>query len=74
MARARAARERLADAAANWERGREPAYAAAFEASRREYVAMLLDIDRTLTPEQRARAVKRLRGWAGDFRALARRQ
>jgi hypothetical protein len=71
MVRSRNARERLADAAANWERGREPAYAAAYEASRREYVAMVLDIDRSLSSEQRARAVRKLRGWAQDFRALA---
>lgn len=71
MVRSHDAHERLADAAANWERGREPAYAAAYEASRREYVAMVLDIERSLSSEQRAHAVRKLRGWAQDFRALA---
>ncbi|HET7198981.1 MAG TPA: DUF6279 family lipoprotein [Burkholderiales bacterium] len=73
LVRAHAARARLAEAASHWERGREPAYAAAYEASRAEYFAMLLDIDRSLTREQRGRAVRRLRGWADEFRALAER-
>ncbi len=74
IVRARQAQKRLPDAAANWDRGREPAYAAAYEASRREYFSMLLDIDRTLSPRQRDRAVRALRGWADDFRKLARRR
>ena len=37
----------------------------------REYYSMLLDLDKTLSPEQRSRAVKRLRGFAQDFNALA---
>lgn len=73
MVRAREARRRLPEAAAHWDSGREPAYAAAYEASRREYFAMLLDIDRSLSPEQRLRAQRALRRWAEDFRALARR-
>jgi hypothetical protein len=32
---------------------------------------LLLDIDRTLTAEQRAKAVARLRGFSEDFSALA---
>jgi predicted HAD superfamily phosphohydrolase YqeG len=32
---------------------------------------MLLDIDRTLTPEQRSRAVKRAQKFVEDFRALS---
>lgn len=71
IVRAREARQRLPDAAAHWDRGREPAYAAAYEASRREYFAMLLDIDRSLSPEQRARALRALHRWAADFRALS---
>ena len=74
IVRDRAARKRLPEAAAYWDRGREPAYVAAYEASRREYFAMVLDIDRSLSPEQRVRAVRKLRGWADDFRALARRR
>jgi Family of unknown function (DUF6279) len=69
--RAREARTRLADRVANWERGREPAYAAALEAWREQYFALLMDIDRTLTPEQRARVQRNLRRYAADFEALA---
>jgi hypothetical protein len=65
------ARERLPAFAAGWQDGRDPAYAAASEAFRREFQALLLDLDTTLTPEQRARAVARLRGYAADFAALA---
>jgi hypothetical protein len=71
MIRARQARARLADRIANWERGREPAYAAAIDAWREQYFAMLMDIDRTLTPEQRARALRSMRRYAADFEALA---
>lgn len=74
IVRARESRRRLPEAAAHWERGREAAYALAYEASRREYFAMLLDLDRSLSPEQRARAVQALQRWAENFRVLARRQ
>lgn len=70
--RAKRAREELPDFVSNWERGREPAYAAALEASRREYFAMALDLDRSLSARQRARGLERLRSYAADFRALAR--
>ena len=69
--RAREARKRLADRIAEWERGRDPAYSAARAANQREFQAMLLEIDRLATPEQRARAVAELRRYADDFRALA---
>ena len=72
MMRARQCRERLPDAAVNWQSGRDPAYAAALEAARKEYFAMALDIDKSLTPQQRARGLKKLRGYAEDFRRLAR--
>src|SRR6185503_11067684 len=72
LLRAQAARERLPDAAVNWERGRDPAYAAALDASRREYIAMALDLERSLSAEQRARAAERLARFAEDFRALSR--
>ena len=72
LIRARQARARLPDLAANWERGREPAYVAALQASRKEYFAMALDIDRSLTVQQRARALAELRRYADDFRALSR--
>jgi len=70
--RGREAKKRLPDYAANWERGRESAYVTALEAARREYFAMALDIERSLTPEQRGRASAELSRYAEDFRALAR--
>jgi hypothetical protein len=69
--RAREARARLAEHVAHWERGREPAYTAALDAWREQYFAMLIDIDRTLTPEQRARLVRSVQRYAADFEALA---
>jgi uncharacterized protein DUF6279 len=71
MLRARQARARLAERVAHWESGREPGYTAALDAWRDQYFAMLMDIDRTLTPEQRARALRSMRRYAADFQALA---
>jgi hypothetical protein len=71
MIRAREARARLPDFAVGWERDREPAYAAALVASRKEYFAMALDIDKSLSAKQRERAQRKLRGYADDFRHLA---
>ena len=70
--RAREAKKRLPDQAANWDRGREPAYVAALEAARSEYFAMALDIDRSLSQQQRARALSHLRRYTEDFKALSR--
>jgi hypothetical protein len=69
--RAHEAKSRLAERVAHWERGRDPAYAAARADSWREFDALLLDIDRLATPVQRARAVAELRRYAEEFRALA---
>jgi hypothetical protein len=74
MLRAKEAKKRLPEFAAHWDRGREPAYVAAIEAARTEYVAMLLDLDKGLTREQRERAGRELRRYAEDFRILSRRQ
>jgi hypothetical protein len=71
MIRLREARKRLPERAANWDRGRDPAYAAASAAGRREYFALLLDLDRTLTREQRVRAIANLERYAEDFKVLA---
>lgn len=71
IVRAREARARLAERVANWEKGREPSYAAALELWREQYFAMLIDVDRMLTPEQRARALGHMRRYADDFEALA---
>jgi len=70
--RARQARQRLPDFAANWDRGRDPAYVAAIQAARREYFAMALDLDKSLSPRQRGLGQKKLRGYAEDFRRLSR--
>ena len=72
IVRAKQARARLPDFAEQWDRGRDPAYAAALEVAKREYFAMALELDRSLSPEQHARAADQLRSYADDFRALAR--
>lgn len=69
--RAREARKRLPERLAHWEIGREPAYVAALDDWREQYFAMLLDVERLLTPEQRSRAVGQLRRYAEDFDTLA---
>jgi len=71
IVRAREAQKRLRDTALAWREGRDPAYAAASDAFRKEYFAMLLDVERSLSPEQRAHLIGRLRGFAEDFTALA---
>ena len=72
IVRAREAKKRLPEFAANWDRGRDPAYLAALEPARKEYFAMLLDLERSLTPEQRKRSLAELRRYADDFRTLSR--
>lgn len=71
MLRKREAIRRLADWAEGWDRGRAPEYEAASQAQRAAFFELLLEIDRLLTPEQRAEAVTRLREFARDFAALA---
>jgi Family of unknown function (DUF6279) len=73
MIRKREAQQRLPDWLANWERGRDPVYLAASERFRQEYHALLLELDKTLTAEQREHAQANLRRYAEDFRILARR-
>lgn len=72
IVRAHEAKKRLPEFAVNWDRGRDPAYLAALEASRKEFYAMLLDLERSLTPEQRKRAQGELQRYAGEFRSLSR--
>ena len=74
LLRAKEAKKRLPDFAAHWDRGREPAYAAAIELAREEYFAMLLDRDKSLTRELRERAARELRRYGEDFRVLSRKQ
>jgi hypothetical protein len=74
LVRARRAAERLPALALDWRRGREPAFVAANEVLRAEFHAAIADIDRTLTPAQRARAVAQFEGYAQDMRLLAARR
>lgn len=73
MIRRREAQARLPDWIAYWERGRDPAHRAASERFRQEYGALLLELDKTLTAEQRGRAEANLRRYVEDFRVLSRR-
>ena len=72
MLRAREATRRLARWAQDWEAGREPAYVAASRATHAEYAGLLLDLDRTLSAEQREHAARRLQRYAGLFESLGR--
>jgi len=69
--RGRAAQKRLPELAAQWERGRDPAFVKANQAGREELFALLLDLDRMLSPEQRARAQGHFRRYSEDFAVLA---
>lgn len=71
MVHKREAAKRLPQLAAHWQQGRDPAFVALNEAWRREFYALLLDLDRSLTPAQRARAVAAFRRYAEDFAALS---
>jgi uncharacterized protein DUF6279 len=73
MIRKREAQTRLPDWIANWERGRDPAHLAASERFRQDYFTLVLEIDKTLTPQQRNRAAANFRRYAEDFTVLARR-
>jgi hypothetical protein len=71
IVRAREAAKRLPERLAHWDRGREPAYVEQLDAWRQQYFAMLLDLERSLSAEQRARAQRNLRRYIEDFEALA---
>ena len=71
MVRKRDAAKHLPELAANWQRGRDPAFLALNEAWRKEFYALLIDMDRSLTPAQRAKAVANFRRYAEDFSVLA---
>jgi hypothetical protein len=73
MIRKREVQKRLPDWIANWDRGRDPAHLAASERFRLEYYSFVLEIDKTLTPQQRTRAAANFRRYAEDFTLLARR-
>lgn len=74
MLRDRQATRRLAGWAADWERSRAADHAAATRQQLAAYFDLLLDLDRTLSAEQRRHAVNRLRFYAENFRVLARTQ
>ena len=69
--RAREAQKRLPTRVAEWERGRDPAYTAGIESWREHAVALIVDLDRSFTREQRARIAGNLRRYAEDFEALS---
>lgn len=71
MLRARESARRLADWAAQWDRGRDPAFARANREFTDGMLAMLAELERTLSPRQRAVAVARLHEYARDFQLLA---
>ena len=71
LVRRRQAKARLAERLVEWRRGRDPRYADARKATQAELFSLLLDLERTLTAEQRSRAQANLRRYAGDFAALA---
>lgn len=68
---AREAGRRLPDWAQHWDRNREPAFAAAHRANLDALYAMLLGLERMLTPVQRESAQARFRQYAADFERLA---
>ena len=71
MIRKQEAGRRLPELAAHWQAGRDRAFVAANEAWRKEFYALLLDLDRLLTPAQRAKAVANFRRYAEDFAFLS---
>ena len=71
IVRAHEAQKRLPAFVDGWERGRDPALVAASKIWRAEFEKMLIDFDRSLSEEQRARAVSRMRAFSEDFAALA---
>ena len=71
MLRAGESARRLADWAADWDRGRDPAFVRANREFTDGLLTMLADLERSLSPRQRAVAVARLREYARDFQVLA---
>lgn len=55
----------------DWEQGASAQYLRLSELNREGYMQMLLELDRSLAPEQRAHAAARLTEYAGIFAALA---
>lgn len=70
MINAKETRRKLEAWAIAWDQNRDPEYETLRKQNLREYFSMLVDLDKTLSAEQRNRAVQRLRGFAGDFMVL----
>ncbi len=70
--RAREAKQRLAQWLQNWEAGREPGHVEAAKATQAEFTALLLELDGTLSAEQREHVAARLARYAGLFESMAR--
>ncbi len=64
----------LTDLVVHPEKGRQPAIRQALAHYDDELAALVVAIDRTLSAEQRAHAVKRMQAYADDFTALSRRK
>jgi hypothetical protein len=71
MLRARESAGRLAEWAASWERGRDPGFAAANRAATERFLALLAELERSLSLAQRQHLVRRLSSHARDFQVLA---
>ncbi len=71
MLRAQESAQRLAQWAAEWDRGRDPAFVRANREFTDGLLAMLSELERGLSERQRALAVARLREYARDFQLLA---
>ena len=71
MVRKHEAVKRLPDFAADWQKGRDPAFLALNEAWRKEFYQLLIDLDRSLSAAQRAKAVANFRRYAEDFSVLS---
>lgn len=56
----------------DWDAGRSPEYQRMWLRWRDQNIAMLIAVDRTLTPSQRAMAARRLQGYINDLRSLSR--
>ena len=66
-----AARAQLVAFLSDPEASRTPRYKEVMAAWEAQFVDLLLDLDRSLTPRQRATAVERLRSYAAEFRGLS---
>jgi len=71
MLRARQSARDLVEWSAEWDRGREPEFAAANRAYMEGFFAMLAGVERTLSTRQRQIAIARLREYARHFDTLA---